>query len=246
MDYEKLLIKKFKEIKIKGWIKTKFTGDECLGDTFEFLVGKQRDNKSLADFHGIELKSHRELTDSLMSLFSKSPSYPKSANTMLRENFGIIDDVSGKKKLYVTISSVKYCPEINDGKYSHRFKISLDEKNKKIILNVYNLNNKLISNEVYWEYKIVENALKNKLKKIAIIYGNEDKKNKKVKYTKMLIFEGLTIKKMIEGIKKGDILIDLRIGVYASGKKQGKTHDHGTGFRIKLNKLLTYGTNKSY
>ena len=28
-------------------------------------------------------------------------------------------------------------------------------------------------------------------------------------------------------------MIDIRIGSYKSGKNLGKTHDHGTGFRIK-------------
>ena len=213
MNYERLLIKKFQEIKKKGWIKTSFTGDECLGDTFEQLIGKERDNKSIADFHGIELKSHRELTESLVSLFSKSPTNPKAANTILRENYGIIDDISGKKKLYVTISSTKYCPDTVNGKYLHKFKTCIDEKNKRIILNVYSLNNKLLYNEVYWDFKILEEALENKLKKIAIIYGEEDKKNHKVKFTELKIFEGLTLEKMIKGLKNGDILVDLRIGV---------------------------------
>ena len=246
MDYEKILINKFLAIKKRGWITTKYSGDECLGDTFESLLDKKRDNKSIADFHGIELKSHRELTESLVSLFSKSPTYPKAANTILRENYGIIDDISGKKKLYVTISSIKYCPDKINGKYSNKFKIDVDENNKKIILNVYSLNNKLVYSEVYWDFKVIENALKNKLKKIAIVYGQEDKEKHKVKFTELKIFEGLTLKKMIDGLKKGDILVDLRIGVYASGKNQGKTHDHGTGFRIKLNKLLTYGKYKSF
>lgn len=246
MNYEELLIKKFSQIKKKGWITTKFSGDECLGDTFENLIGKTRDNKSLADFHGIEIKSHREKTESLISLFSKSPTYPKAANTILREKYGIIDELSGKKKLYITISSTKYCPNVNDGKYSNKFKVQVDEKNKKIFLNVYSLKNKLIYDEVYWDFSILKTALSNKLKKIAIVYGRENKKEHLIKFTELKIFEGLTLEKMIKGLKNGDILVDLRIGVYASGKNQGKTHDHGTGFRIKLDKLLTYGTYKTY
>lgn len=34
---------------------------------------------------------------------------------------------------------------------------------------------------------------------------------------------------MIELLEQGRIYIDLRIGQYANGK----THDHGTGFRIR-------------
>ena len=32
-------------------------------------------------------------------------------------------------------------------------------------------------------------------------------------------------------------MLDIRIGVYKSGQYFGKTHDHGTGFRIKESDL---------
>ena len=85
-----------------------------------------------------------------------------------------------------------------------------------------------------------------KLNKIAILYGDEKDDNGKhyVKYTEMKILEGLTLEKMLNAIETGDLYIDIRIGVYASGKNIGKTHDHGTGFRISLDKLLSYGTVK--
>ena len=34
-------------------------------------------------------------------------------------------------------------------------------------------------------------------------------------------------------LEQGKIFIDLRIGQYHGGHKNGQTHDHGTGFRIK-------------
>lgn len=91
MDSEQELIFKFNEIKKKRWIETKRHGDQCLGNAFEDLIGKEEDNKAEADFKGIELKSHRIITGSLISLFSKSPSYPKGVNTYLRENYGVED-----------------------------------------------------------------------------------------------------------------------------------------------------------
>ena len=46
---------------------------------------------------------------------------------------------------------------------------------------------------------------------------------------------------MIASLEDGELFIDIRIGVYSSGRNIGRTHDHGTAFRIKLDKLLTYG-----
>ncbi len=37
-------------------------------------------------------------------------------------------------------------------------------------------------------------------------------------------------------------MVDIRIGVYNTGKNKGKTHDHGTGFRITLDKLIKYAS----
>ena len=34
--------------------------------------------------------------------------------------------------------------------------------------------------------------------------------------------------------------IDIRIGVYKTGSNFGKTHDHGTGFRISDSNLIKY------
>ena len=38
---------------------------------------------------------------------------------------------------------------------------------------------------------------------------------------------------MVSLLEAGKIYIDLRIGQYHGGAKDGQTHDHGTGFRIK-------------
>lgn len=62
----------------------------------------------------------------------------------------------------------------------------------------------------------------------------------------MLLLSGLTLDKMLTTIENGDLMIDIRIGVYASGKNKGKTHDHGTAFRIKLERLLQYATITTY
>lgn len=45
--------------------------------------------------------------------------------------------------------------------------------------------------------------------------------------------EGFSATKIIDLLRTGSIYVDLRIGQYHGGTKDGKTHDHGTGFRIK-------------
>lgn len=249
MTSEEELILMFNDIKNMGWIETKRHGDQCLGNTFEDLIGKQEDNRSEADFKGIELKSHRTITNSLISLFSKSPTYPKGVNTYLRENYGVEDiEGFGKKVLNTTISGKQY----NSHRGGHNFKVQVDRENNKLCLLVKDkttgelLEGPQTGKGVYWDFFVIKNALAQKLNKIAILYGDEKDDNGKhyVKYTEMKILEGLTLEKMLNAIETGDLYIDIRIGVYASGKNIGKTHDHGTGFRISLDKLLSYGTVK--
>lgn len=44
---------------------------------------------------------------------------------------------------------------------------------------------------------------------------------------------GFNFKRFVKLLESGDIVIDIRIGQHLDGRP----HDHGTGFRIKLNKL---------
>jgi hypothetical protein len=233
------LIRHFEKIRNLGWIETKRHGDQMLGNTFEDLIGKHEDNLSVADWHGIEIKTQREKTTSMMSLFTKSPSYPKRANTYLREKFGIDDEKHGKKILNSTISGDNF----NTHRGGFGFKLDVDEKSGKILLKVKDLKTeKILEEDIYWDFKVIENALTSKLKMIALIYGDEKKENERsyVRYNKMTIIKGLTLEKMLLAITNGDLKMDFRIGVYMTGVKTGKTHDHGSGFRIKIDKLIAY------
>lgn len=251
MDVEKMLVELFLDIKSRGWIRTARHGDQCLGNAFEDLIGKTEDNKAKADFYDIELKSHRLITSSLISLFSKSPTHPKGVNTYLRETYGVPNaDGFPLNVLNTTVSGRHF----NTHRGGHEFKVDVDRQARKLWLVVKNsktgeiLEDYQTGEKVYWDFSVLSNALENKLKKIAILYGEEKDEGgyHYVRYTKMIIFEGLTLEKMISAIECGDLYIDIRIGVYASGKNIGKTHDHGTGFRIHLERLLTYGTIKEF
>ncbi len=243
-DAEKKLIEKFREIKAKGWLETTRHGDQCLGNAFEDFIGKEEDNKSEADFYGIELKVHRNVTQSMVSLFSKAPSFPKGVNTYLRETYGVIESKYNKRVLNTTISGAKE----NSHRGGHNFMLVVDREKERIYIQIRETaSNTIIDNEIYWSFGVLSKALEKKISKIAILYGDEKDENGKhfVRYTEMRIIEGLTIEGLIKSIEDGKLLVDIRIGVYFSGKNAGKTHDHGTAFRMHLNDLLTlYGAVK--
>lgn len=243
METENELIKKFFEIKNREWIQTNRHGDQCLGNTFEDLVGVKENNRNDADYNGIELKARRSLTSSLMSLFTKSPSFPRGVNTYLRLTYGVDEEQTGQIILNTTVSGAKF----NTHRGGHSFKIEVDREEEKLWLIVKEtasdriIDGKNCGKQIFWTFDVLRNALKNKLDKIALVDGQEKIINgiHYVKFTSLYMIHGLTLEKLISAIEKGDLFVDIRLGVYKSGKNIGKTHDHGTGFRIKEDKLLT-------
>src|SRR5690606_5921002 len=104
--------------------------DGGIGNTLEDLLSVKENNNSKADLFGYEIKSQRELTSSYISLFSKSPDYPKGANSILKEKYGEIRDNSIHKKLYASLlggrESLIY--------QKYYMKLDLDRINEKLIL----------------------------------------------------------------------------------------------------------------
>ena len=49
--------------------------------------------------------------------------------------------------------------------------------------------------------------------------------------------ENFSAERMIEGLKSGELDVDIRLGVYASGDRKGKPHDNGTAIRVSSKKL---------
>ena len=212
--------------------------DGGIGNTYEDLVGVIENNKKEADYLGFEIKSKRQFNQSYISLFSKSPSYPKRANTFLKNNYGEIRDSNfpNNKKLYASVFANRY--SIIYGKYKMRLRV--DKTNKILFLIIQDLNEKVLD-EVYWTFENLEKASK-KMKSLLLVLAEIKKENNSFKYhfNKAEIYHEFKFNNFLDQIEKGKIMFDIRIGVYNSGKKIGKTHDHGSGFRIKyqnFNKL---------
>lgn len=245
IDREKELIDAFYQIRNKGWISTERHGDQCLGNTFEDLLGKKEDNLPEADYYGIELKSHRTITSSLMTLFSKAPSYPRGVNTYLRETYGVPEERYNMNILNTTLTGNKE----NTHRGGHAFRAIVDWNDERIYLQIRDIKTgKIVEDDIYWSFEIIRTALDKKLQKIAILYGEEDDRNgcHYVRYTKMKILSGLTLEKVLHAIEDGILYIDIRLGVYHSGRNIGKTHDHGTAFRIRVEDLLDNGSFITY
>lgn len=227
---------KFLLAKSMGYVPSKRKHDTGIGKTFEDLMGIKENNNPCADDRGLEYKSARELSLSMVTLFTKAPTYPKNANTHLTEAYGTPDPrFNNIKVLHTTISALNF----NTYKNKYGFKLKVDEENKKIFVIKKNLqNNQIISDEIYYTFEALRNSVE-KCENIAYI-KTSSKKEKGIEYFKYVdatLLTGLTFDKFITFVKDGLFVYDIRLGIYKSGKMMGKKHDHGSGFRVKKGDL---------
>lgn len=231
------LKKEFNRIKKMGFVDCTRPNniDGGIGNTFEDLLGVEENNKKEADFKGFEIKSHRLLNSSYISLFTKSPDYPKKANSYLRENYGEARDEnhSDKKKLYASVFGHRTSTIYS----KYKMKLKVDRKNKKLHLIINDLKDKNLS-IVSWDFSTLHKS-SSKMKDLFLVFADTAHINKKNKYhfTAGEIYFDFDFEKFLKEIEKGGIMFDIRIGVYNSGKNYGKTHDHGSGFRVKAKKI---------
>ena len=228
----------FLVIKKKGFVLSNRSHDTGIGKTFEDLIGVVENNNFLADYEGIlELKSSRELTKSMLTLFTKSPTNPPKVNSYLREKYGNPDeDAGGMKTLHTTFSALKFNTFV--GKYG--FKLEVDEKSRKVLLLVKDLTTeKIVDKNIWYDFETLKEIIEHKCQHIAFISAESKKEDGKeyFKFNKAVLLKNLTFEKFVKAVKEGIIVYDIRIGVYRSGKNKGKTHDHGSGFRVLKNNL---------
>ena len=230
------LLTKFTEIAYKGWIESHRQHNTGIGKTFEDLLEKVEDNIGNPDYKGIELKTHRSNSNSFTTLFTACPDGPKpSENTRLREIYGEIDEKSGLKTLHTSIFATRKTIYFNKNK----FQMEVNKDDKKIYLLVFDMDDNLIEKITFWTFESLNKKLERKLKILALVDSKSRKENGKelFKYDKITICKFKNFDKFLDAISNGKIMLDIRIGVYKSGKYYGKTHDHGTGFRIKESDL---------
>ena len=231
MDKE-LIINEFNRIKALGYLKSRRTHNTGIGKTFEDYLGVDENNNKAPDFAGFEVKSKRAETSSYLTLFTKSPSQPPKVNTYLRDTYGeSYEDNPNLKRLHTSIFSSK----CNTYRGIYGFIIINDKVNKRVVIEVRNLQSNQVDRSAYWTYEELDTCLNTKLKALFFVYADSkiEKGEEYFHYTKAKIYFKSSLSKLLQLIDDGKLMVDIRIGSYKSGKNKGKPHDHGTGFRIK-------------
>ena len=222
-DYYEI-IKKLKEIKKMGYIKTRRAGNTGVGKTLEDLLGIKENNIPGPNAHMIELKAARKNASSMLTLFTKSPLPPK-ANSVLLERFGYPSKRGNdKKELHTTVSAVKF----NTLKGKPCFKIAI----VKDRINLITIKNEIVG---YWDRETLKKSFEKKMP--MLLYFKADSRGTGVEeefwYNEAWLLKGFDFENFVKLLKEGTILVDIRIGQYPNGR----VHDHGTAFRVLPTKL---------
>ena len=205
------------QIKARGWIRTHRSGPTGIGKTLEDLLGIVENNVGEPDFGTYELKSARLHSSSMLTLFTLAPQPPKANGVLLRK-YGY--EKNDKSVLRTTLST--------DAFSSTGLKMTLMGDR------LYFASRTEIES-IYYERSALLQALQRKYAgQLVYAYAEHrgSRENEHFKfhsaYTARMNYE-----RFFDLLMNGIIKVDIRLGLYPNGK----THDHGTAFRIKPNDL---------
>ncbi len=208
-----------KKVKEHGYYKTHRHGPTGIGKTLEDLLGIVENNIPGPNAVRLELKSARKNTGSMLTLFTKSPD-PQKVNSVLLDKFGYPSSKgTGTNELHTTVNALDF----NSLKGKRGFKVGIESN--RITL--------LIPGEhtvCYWPKEKLQNSFERKLSNLLYVKADVRERgiNEEFWYNEAWVLSGFSFEGFIRLLKEGTILLDIRIGQYSDGR----THDHGTGFRV--------------
>ena len=199
------LKEKLDKIKNLGWIECENKNKSVTGKTLENLLEINPDNFATPDSYVLETKR-------------------------LYDKYGYLD--SNNYKILNFVLYGEFLKPINN---EYSAKLRIDYKNKKVIMEVYNKDNELIDNLSSWSFELLEEKLCRKLNYVCLVEGDKKFSHNAlyVRYDKYKFFKLKKFSDFIQLLKRGQIRISFTLGIYKSGSKSGKMHDHGTQFSIR-------------
>lgn len=224
------LKEKLDKIKNLGWIECKNKNKSVTGKTLENLLEINPDNFEIPDYNTIEIKSKVSKRENYIDLFCATPDSYVLETKRLYDKYGYLD--SNNYKILNFVLYGEFLKPINN---EYSAKLRIDYKNKKVIMEVYNKDNELIDNLSSWSFELLEEKLCRKLNYVCLVEGDKKFSHNVlyVRYDKYKFYKLKKFSNFIRLLKRGQIRISFTLGVYKSGSKSGKMHDHGTQFSIR-------------
>lgn len=159
----------------------------------------------------------------MLTMFTKSPQ-PARANTYLRKKYGYSSDAydNSDKVLHSTLSADRFTSVANTG---NMLEILCQDDG------IY-IQSQIEVENVYWSKEALKRSFEKKYTG-KFVYAKALSRgagsSEEFHFTEAYKVYGFNYDAFIDLLGKGKIYVDLRIGQYPDGR----THDHGTGFRIR-------------
>lgn len=212
------LKKKLKRLKQKGFLVTKRKGPTGIGYTLESELNLNESNLAIPDLGGrIELKTTRENSNSLVTLFTFNKSVWLMHPKEVIKKYGYIDE-NKRHSLYVTIGF--------ESPNNQNLLLNIDKKNE--YLQLKDTKEIIIAN---WKVSHVISKFLSKMGRLIIVFAEtriNEKGNEEFFYKKAYLLENPSDDDFIKAIKNKLAFIDVRMYI----RKNGSVRNHGTGFRI--------------
>lgn len=239
------LIKRFHEIESLGWIENtaRKTNDGAAGNMLEDLLGIPENNLPIPNAAEWELKTQKDNTTSLVTLFHQEPSplALKVVSSVLLPYFGWKHKEAGKK---YPETEKSFRTTLSAGQYTRGFTIEVNDKERKVCVKfnesevkdsdndwLEQLKQKQLTLTPYWGFDDLFGKARIKLRNCFLVIVETKKIGDKTffHFYKALMLKSLNLEKFIEAIRSGKLYIDFdaRTG-----------HNHGTKFRI-MPQMLT-------
>ena len=218
--------KKLKDIRSKGFIRSKRKGPTGIGYTLESALGIRENNIAVPDLDFAELKSHRENHTSLVTLFTFNKKAWKITPLSAIEKYGSYDK-NNRKGMYYTITQKPNSAGLfltcnNDN-------IQVQHTSGEIILQ--------------WPMDSIAEKFSQKMRTVILVSAKVELREGReyFHYYRARLLKGSMRKQgLINAFTSGDFVIDLRLH-----DKITMARNHGTGFRVKENKLINLFSNIS-
>ena len=213
------------------WYLSSREGPTGIGKTLEDLLGICENNIPGPNGEMLELKAIRDDAKNMITLFTKSPE-PKNAIRTLLNKFGYEDRRRGTNRLtlHETLSGNDYTLVRN--KYKLKVNFGTDNFGNVNKIVIVDDNNTVYA---YWMRETLRKSFENKMRRVLLVKAKSRRLGNRecLCYHEGLVMKDFSFENFLKLIMKGTIKIDLRIGLY----ENGRTHDHGTGFRVTLDAL---------
>lgn len=209
--------KKFKEIEKKGFVKSTRKGPTGIGHTIETLLGLKENNLILPDMGSIELKAHRDGSNSLITLFTFNKKAWKMRPLDAIRKFGCYDK-NNRLGMYYTLSLEPNSAGV------------FITVNKKELL-IQHISGVEIAS---WKLSDITKRFLQKIPALLFVSAHTDKQDgdEHFHFYKAQLMRGTSSKRLLKLFSSGDLLVDLRL--YDKGTR---ARNHGTGFRVSEKNL---------